>query len=96
MIGSSVQASKELSSAEDEVLTALRNNEIREAMRALPEQFRAVVYYADVEGLSYRKIAEMTRTPVGTVSSRLARGRRHLHRLLDHGSQDAVRQLQAS
>ena len=75
-----------LVSAEDEALAALPDTEIRAAMQALPEQFRAVVYYADVEGFRYREIAEMMGTPRGTVMSRLARGRQHLRRLLVDGA----------
>jgi len=51
-------------------------------MRALPEQFRATVYYADVEGLRFREIAEVMGTPIGIVMSRLHRGRHQLRRLL--------------
>jgi RNA polymerase sigma-70 factor (ECF subfamily) len=69
-------------SAEDEALKALPDNEIKAAMRALPEQFRMTVYYADVEGLRRTEIAEIMGTPVGTVISRLHRGRRQLRGLL--------------
>jgi RNA polymerase sigma-70 factor, ECF subfamily len=69
-------------SAEDQALAALPDTEIMAAMRSLPEQFRAVVYYADVEGFRYREIADIMGTPRGTVSSRLQRGRQHLRRLL--------------
>jgi len=51
-------------------------------MCALPEQFRLAVYYADVEGFAYKEIADLTHTPLGTVMSRLHRGRRLLRRLL--------------
>jgi RNA polymerase sigma-70 factor, ECF subfamily len=51
-------------------------------MRALPEQFRTTVYYADIEGLRCRDIAAVMNTPIGTVLSRLHRGRRQLRRLL--------------
>ncbi|OBF47152.1 hypothetical protein A5787_10710 [Mycobacterium sp. 852002-50816_SCH5313054-b] len=71
-----------LRSAEDEVLAALPDCEIKAAMRALPIQLRSVVYYADVEGFRYKQIAEIMGTPNGTVMSRLYRGRRHLRRLL--------------
>jgi RNA polymerase sigma-70 factor (ECF subfamily) len=69
-------------SAEDEALAALPDNEIRAAMQALSPPFRAVVYYADVEGMRYREIARIMGTPIGTVMSRLARGRQLLRRLL--------------
>ena len=51
-------------------------------MSALPEQFRLAVYYADVEGFGYMEIADLMQTPVGTVTSRVHRGRRLLRRLL--------------
>jgi RNA polymerase sigma-70 factor (ECF subfamily) len=51
-------------------------------MRALPEQFRLTVYYADVHGLQCKEIAAVMNTPIGTVVSRLHRGRRRLRMLL--------------
>jgi RNA polymerase sigma-70 factor, ECF subfamily len=69
-------------SAEEHVLNTLGHSGIRAAMCALPEQFRLAVYYADVEGFGYREIAELMQTPVGTVTSRVHRGRRLLRRLL--------------
>jgi len=75
-------SSIELRSAEDEALDTLPDTEIKTAMKALPEQVRLVVYYADVRGLKYRQIAEIMHTPQGTVMSRLHRGRRQLRRLL--------------
>jgi RNA polymerase sigma-70 factor (ECF subfamily) len=71
-----------LRSAEDEALTGLPDNEIKAAMRALPEKFRMAVYYADVEGRRSSEIARLMGTPVGTVVSRLHRGRRQLRGLL--------------
>jgi RNA polymerase sigma-70 factor (ECF subfamily) len=71
-----------LRSAEVEALESLPDVEIRAAMQALPEDFRMAVYYADVEGLQYKDIAVMMNTPVGTVMSRLHRGRRRFHGLL--------------
>ena len=65
-------------SAEDQVLDSLPDRDIEAAMHALPPQFREVVYYADVEGLRYKEIAAMMKTPRVTVMSRLARGRRQL------------------
>jgi RNA polymerase sigma-70 factor, ECF subfamily len=67
---------------EEEILNRLGDNEIREAMRALPAQFRIAVYYADVEGFSSKEIAGLMETPVGTVTSRVHRGRRLLRHLL--------------
>jgi RNA polymerase sigma-70 factor, ECF subfamily len=69
-------------SAEDQALAALPNSDVTSAMRALPEQFRTAVYYADVAGYPFKEIAELTNAPIGTVMSRLHRGRRHLRRIL--------------
>jgi len=71
-----------LRSAEDQALDSLPDNDIKSAMQALPQQFRDVVYYADVEGLRYQEIAAITNTTTGTVASQLHRGRRQLRRLL--------------
>jgi RNA polymerase sigma-70 factor, ECF subfamily len=71
-----------LASAEDEALATLPDAKIKAAMQAVPEPFRMVVYYADVEDLKYTKIADIIQIPKGTVMSRLHRGRRQLRRLL--------------
>ena len=71
-----------LRSAEEQALESLPNTEIKAAMQALPEQFRMVVYYADIEGLLSREIAEIMQTSRGTVGSRLHRGRHRLRDLL--------------
>jgi RNA polymerase sigma-70 factor (ECF subfamily) len=69
-------------SAEDEVLEGFVDVEITEAIEALPENFRMPVLLADVEGFSYKEIAEMTGVPIGTVMSRLHRGRKSLQKTL--------------
>ena len=67
-----------LRSAEVEALEKVPDEEIRDALMSLKEDYRMVVYYADVEGLPYKEIAEIMGTPIGTVMSRLHRGRKQL------------------
>ncbi len=75
-------------SAEDEVLDHFTETEVKEAIEALPEQFRMAVLLGDVEGFSYKEIAEILNVPIGTVMSRLHRGRRALQkRLYEFGRQ---------
>ena len=69
-------------SAEEEVLDHFTEGDVKAAIEALPEQFRLAVLLADVEGFSYKEIAEMTNVPIGTVMSRLHRGRRALQKAL--------------
>ena len=63
---------------ESEVLDQMPEAVVKEALEALPEQFRMAVLLADVEGFSYKEIAEITEVPIGTVMSRLHRGRKQL------------------
>ena len=76
------QDSTGLESAEVEALKQMPDSEISEAMNDLPEDYRMVVYYSDVVGLAYKEIAEVMGTPLGTVMSRLHRGRKLLRAAL--------------
>jgi len=74
--------SQSAKSAEVSVLEGLPDAEVREALEGLPEQFRTAVLLADVEGFSYAEIAEITGVSIGTVMSRLHRGRKGLQKAL--------------
>jgi RNA polymerase sigma-70 factor, ECF subfamily len=69
-------------SAEDELMELFTDDEVKEALESLPEQFRLAVILADVEGFTYKEIADMLDIPIGTVMSRLHRGRKAMHKLL--------------
>ena len=71
-----------LKSAEMEALERLPDSDVKDALAQLPEDFRLAVYLADVEGFPYKEIAEIMDTPIGTVMSRLHRGRKALEKAL--------------
>jgi RNA polymerase sigma-70 factor (ECF subfamily) len=82
MLSEALHSSAGLRSAEDVALDHFEDDDIKAAMQALPDRMRITVYLADVEGRRFREIAELTGVPIGTVMSRLHRGRRRLRRLL--------------
>ncbi len=78
-----------LRSAETEALDRLPDTAVKEALQALPEDYRMAVYLADVEGFAYKEIAKIMDTPIGTVMSRLHRGRSLLRDALASYAQDS-------
>ncbi len=77
--------SRSTRSAEAEAIDHLPDSDVKDALQSIPEDFRLAVYLADVEGFAYQEIADIMKTPVGTVMSRLHRGRRLLReRLADY------------
>jgi RNA polymerase sigma-70 factor, ECF subfamily len=82
LVASAVHSATGLPSAEEEALKQIGDQQLIAAMRSLPEHFRTTVYYADIHGFDCREIAALMDTPIGTVTSRLHRGRRRLRRML--------------
>jgi RNA polymerase sigma-70 factor (ECF subfamily) len=77
-----LEAARASRSAEDELMDLFSEAEVKQAVEDLPENFRMAVLLADVEGFSYKEIAEIMDIPIGTVMSRLHRGRKALEKLL--------------
>jgi RNA polymerase sigma-70 factor (ECF subfamily) len=69
-------------SAEDQMLSLFTDDEVKKALEELPDQFRIPVLMSDVEGFSYKEIAEILEIPLGTVMSRLHRGRKSMQKML--------------
>jgi RNA polymerase sigma-70 factor (ECF subfamily) len=74
--------SRDTASAEAQVLERMPDEDVQAALDALPEAFRMAVWLADVEGFSYKEIAQILGIPIGTVMSRLHRGRKSLEKML--------------
>ncbi len=88
LIAEARHSSSGLRSAEDQVLDQMGDVDVRKAMRQLPEKLRTAVYYADIEGRRFKEIAELTGAPIGTVMSRLHRGRHRLRAELAEVAKD--------
>ena len=78
----SVDQSQLSQSAEDQMLSLFTDDEVKKALEELPDQFRIPVLMSDVEGFSYKEIAEILEIPLGTVMSRLHRGRKAMQKML--------------
>ena len=78
----SIDQSQLSSSAEDQMLELFSDDEVKNALEELPEDFRMPVLLSDVDGFSYKEISEMLEIPIGTVMSRLHRGRKAMQKLL--------------
>ena len=78
----SVDQSQLSQSAEDQMLSLFTDDEVKKSLEELPEQFRIPVLMSDVEGFSYKEIAEILEIPLGTVMSRLHRGRKAMQKML--------------
>jgi RNA polymerase sigma-70 factor (ECF subfamily) len=83
-------------SAEEEALSQILDVDVRRALEELPEQFRLALLLSDVEGFSYKEIADVLDVPLGTVMSRLFRGRRMLRAKLEEYARPAARRGEGS
>ncbi|MCL2788400.1 MAG: sigma-70 family RNA polymerase sigma factor [Micrococcales bacterium] len=88
LMRSAAHTSQGLRSAEMEALDRMPDIDVTQALASLPEEFRMAVYYSDVEGFAYKEIAEIMDTPIGTVMSRLHRGRAALRHMLADYARD--------
>jgi len=84
----SIDQSQLSSSAEDQMLELFTDDEVKGALESLPEDFRIPVLLSDVDGFSYKEIAEMLEIPIGTVMSRLHRGRKAMQKMLYEYARD--------
>ncbi len=83
-------------SAEESLMTMLPDDEVKQSLENLPENFRLPVILADVEGFSYKEIAEILEIPIGTVMSRLHRGRKAMQKALhDYAVERGLRRRDA-
>jgi RNA polymerase sigma-70 factor (ECF subfamily) len=83
-----IEAANAERTPETEVLESMPDEVVKDALESLPEQFRMAVLLADVEGFSYKEIADIMGVPIGTVMSRLHRGRKQLHKRLSEFARD--------
>ena len=84
----SIDQSQLSSSAEDQMLELFTDVEVKSALEELPEDFRIPVLLSDVDGFSYKEISEMLEIPIGTVMSRLHRGRKAMQKMLYEYARD--------